>query len=57
MKSISIVHEFMDGFPIDVSGVSLYIDIDFDIDMERVTTPIYIPPSHMALAELKRLMY
>lgn len=30
----------MDRFPIDVSGVSLYIDIDFDIDMELVTTPI-----------------
>lgn len=48
---IPIVFEFKEVFLIMFSGIPLDRDIDFCIDLEFYTRPIFIPPYHMALVE------
>ncbi|XP_055814099.1 uncharacterized protein LOC129883465 [Solanum dulcamara] len=55
IESISIVREFMDVFPADLPGMPPDRDIDFCIDLEPDTRPIFIPPYRMAPAELREL--
>ncbi|WMV37264.1 hypothetical protein MTR67_030649, partial [Solanum verrucosum] len=55
MDSVPVVREFIDVFPTNLSGVPPDRDIDFSIDLELRTKPIFIPPYRMALAELKEL--
>ena len=55
IDSVSIVNEFEDVFPEDLSGISIERKIDFCIDLDPNTKPIYIPPYTMALAKLKDL--
>ena len=55
IESVSIVHEFLYVFPADLPGMPQDRDIDFCIDMEPGTRPIFIPPYRMAPAELREL--
>ena len=55
MESFSIVREFLDVFPADLPGMPPDKDIDFCIDLEPGTRPIYIPPYRMAPTELREL--
>ncbi|XP_070025556.1 uncharacterized protein [Nicotiana sylvestris] len=55
IDSVSVVREFTDVFPSDLSGMPLDCDIDFYIDLAPGTQPIYIPPYRMAPKELKEL--
>ena len=50
-----MVHEFLDVFPPDLSGMSPDRDIDFCIDLEPGTRPISIPPYIIAPTELREL--
>ena len=43
IESISIVHKFLDVFPVDLPGMPPDRDIDFCIDLEPGTRPISIP--------------
>ncbi|XP_070057252.1 uncharacterized protein [Nicotiana tomentosiformis] len=51
IELVPIVREF----PVDLLGMPLDRDIDFDIDLVPCTQPISIPPYRMALVELKEL--
>ncbi|WMV36959.1 hypothetical protein MTR67_030344 [Solanum verrucosum] len=55
MDSIPLVRKFLNVFAIDLPSVPLDRDIDFAIDLELGTKPIFIPPYHMAPVELKEL--
>ena len=55
LESIPVVSEFSEVFPTNFSGLPLDRDIVFCIDVEPGTRPIYIPPYHMAPAEVKEL--
>ena len=55
IEFVSIVREFLDVFPADLPGMPPDRDIDFCIDLEPGTRPIFIPPYRMALAELREL--
>ena len=50
IESVSIVREFPDVFPADLSGMPPDRDIDFGIDLESGTRPISIPHYRMAQA-------
>ena len=50
MDSVPVVQEFLDVFPPDR-------DINFAIDLETDSKPIFIPPYRMAPVELKGLKY
>jgi len=56
MDFVSVVREFLDVFHY-VLGIPWDRDIDFAIDLDSGTKPIFIPPYHMAPAELKELKY
>ena len=55
IESVSIVREFLDVFPADLSGMPPDRDINFCIDHVTGTFPISIPPYRMAPAELREL--
>ena len=55
IESVSIVREFLDVFPADLSCMPPDRDIDFCIDLEPGTRPISILHYRMALAELWEL--
>lgn len=55
VDSAYIVWVFADVFPIDLYGLLLESDMNFDIDLELGTHLISIPPYRMALAKLKDL--
>ena len=50
--SVPVVCDFVYVFPTDLPGLPLSRDIDFAIDLELGTRPIFIPPYRMAPAEL-----
>ena len=53
IESVSIVREFLDVFPADLSVMPPDRDIDFCIDLEPGTSSISIPTYRMAPAELR----
>ncbi|KAH0709366.1 hypothetical protein KY284_010793 [Solanum tuberosum] len=55
IESISIVREFAVVFPADLPGMPPDRDIDFCIDLEPGTRPIFVPPYRLASAELREL--
>ena len=55
IDTVSIVNEFMDVFPEDLSGIPLSREVDFGIELEPGTGPISKAPYRMAPAELKEL--
>ncbi|WMV10300.1 hypothetical protein MTR67_003685 [Solanum verrucosum] len=55
MDFVYVVREFLDVFPIDFQGVPPDRGINFDIDLESSTKPIFIPLYHMSLAKLNEL--
>ena len=55
LDSVSVVHEFIDVFPVDLLGMPLDCDIDFSIDVESGTKPNFIRPYRMAPTKLKEL--
>ena len=55
IESVSVVREFLDVFPADLPRMPPDRDIDFCIDLEPGTRPIFIPPYRMAPAELREL--
>ena len=55
IESVSIVREFLDVFPPHLPGMPPDRDIDFCIDLEPGTHPIFIPPYRMAPAKLMEL--
>ncbi|KAH0662286.1 hypothetical protein KY284_027217 [Solanum tuberosum] len=55
LMSVSVVREFPEVFPDDLSGVPPEREIDFGIDILLDTPPISIPLYRMAPAELKEL--
>ncbi|XP_070036942.1 uncharacterized protein [Nicotiana tomentosiformis] len=55
IDSVSVVLDFSDVFPTDLSDMQPNRDIDFGIDLVRGTQPISIPPYPMAPTELKEL--
>ncbi|KAF3659901.1 hypothetical protein FXO37_13759 [Capsicum annuum] len=55
IESVSVVSEFQDVFPSDLSGMPPDRDIDFCIDLESSTYPIPILPYQIASAELRKL--
>ncbi|WMV19251.1 hypothetical protein MTR67_012636, partial [Solanum verrucosum] len=55
IESIHVVSKLREMFPTDLSAISLDRDIDFCIDFEPGTRPIYIPPYRMAPTELRDL--
>jgi hypothetical protein len=54
-ESISIVEEFMDVFPEELSGMPPERDVEFYIDLIPGTAPIAKRPYHMAPTELAEL--
>ena len=54
-ESVSMVREFLDVFPADLSGMPPDRDIHFCIDLDPGTRLISIPPYRMAPAELREL--
>ena len=57
IDSVPVVHEFPDVFPYDLPDVPPDRDINFAIDLETDSKPIFIPPYRMAPVELKGLKY
>ncbi|XP_070046763.1 uncharacterized protein [Nicotiana tomentosiformis] len=55
VKSVPVVKEFPDVFPVDLMGMPPDRDIDFSINLLSGTQPISIPPYCMAPVELKEL--
>ncbi|XP_070011329.1 uncharacterized protein [Nicotiana sylvestris] len=53
IDSVPVVRDFLDIFPVGLSGMPPDRDIDFGIDLVRGTQPISIPPCCMVIAELK----
>ena len=54
-RNISVVQEFSDVFPEEISGMPPPKEVEFCIDLIRGSTPISKGPHRMALAELKEL--
>ncbi|XP_070050886.1 uncharacterized protein [Nicotiana tomentosiformis] len=54
--SIPIVREFPEVFPTDLPGMPADRDINFCIDLDPGTQPIFILPYYMAPPELKELL-
>ena len=55
LEDISIIKEFPDVFPDDISGLPPDREVEFTIDLIPETEPISIPPYRMAPAELREL--
>lgn len=55
LDSISTVHEFPDIFPIDLLGIAFASDIEFVIDLEPGSQPIFKEPYRMATTKVKKL--
>ena len=55
LEDISIIKEFLDVFPDDISGLPPDREVEFTIDLIPETEPISIPPYRMAPAELREL--
>ena len=55
LEDASVVRDFPDVFPNDLSGLPAEREIDFPIDLVPGTAPISLPPYRMAPAELKEL--
>lgn len=55
IKSIPMVCEFPNVFPVDLPRLPLEHDVNFTIDIDSSTKPISISSDRMALAELKEL--
>ena len=55
IKSILVVSKFNEVFPNDLTGMPPNRDIDFCIDLEPSTRPIFIPLYHMAPEELREI--
>ncbi|XP_060212005.1 uncharacterized protein LOC132639583 [Lycium barbarum] len=55
LVSVPIVSKFAEVFPIDLLAMPLDHDIEFCIDLDTGTRPIFIQPYHMAPAELTEL--
>ena len=53
--SIPFVSQFSEVFPNDLPGIPPDRDIDFCIDLEPSTRPIFIPLYHMAPEELREI--
>jgi hypothetical protein len=54
-SEVSMVNEFLDVFPKELSGMPLDRDIEFLIELKLGTTPIYKTPYRMATLELVEL--
>jgi hypothetical protein len=54
-SEVSMVNEFLDVFPEELSGMPLDRDIEFLIELKLGTTPIYKTPYRMATLELVEL--
>ncbi|WMV40970.1 hypothetical protein MTR67_034355 [Solanum verrucosum] len=55
IRSIHVVSEFREVFLVDLPGMPPDRDINFCIDLEPGTRPIFIPPYRMAPVELREL--
>ena len=55
IEQVSIVKEFIDVFPDDLPGPPPNREIEFCIDLDSGTKPIFMAPYRMAPAELKEL--
>ena len=55
LRSVSIVREFSDVFPEDLSGLPPDRELKFGIELLPGSTPISIPSYRMGLIELKEL--
>ncbi|XP_070034937.1 uncharacterized protein [Nicotiana tomentosiformis] len=55
IESVSVVRDFPDVFPAELSGMPPNKDMDFGINLVSGTQHICIPPYRMTLAELKEL--
>lgn len=55
LKDISVVYEFPDVFPEEISGFLPVREIDFTIELMPRTAPISTAPNRMAPAELREL--
>ena len=55
LEDISIIKEFPDVFPVDISGLPPDREVEFTIDLIPETEPISIPPYRMAPAEMREL--
>ena len=55
LEDISIVKEFPDVFPDDISGLPPDREVEFTIDLIPGIKPISIPPYRMSPAELREL--
>jgi hypothetical protein len=55
LDKVPIVREFIDVFPDDLPGLSLYMEIEFCIDLVPGIEPISMAPYRMAQAELREL--
>ena len=52
LASIPMVYEFLDVFPQDLLGLPPNRDVEFSIELESGTTPIWRRPYRMAPKEL-----
>ena len=55
LASISMVYEFLDVFPEDLSGLPPDRDVEFAIELEPSTAPISRRPYRMAPKELAKM--
>ncbi|WMV49990.1 hypothetical protein MTR67_043375 [Solanum verrucosum] len=55
IESIPVVSEFLEVFPTDLPSIPSDRDIDFYINLDLSTRPIYIPPYQMAQTELREI--
>lgn len=55
LKQVTIIREFLDVFPIELSGLPPDREIELNIDVVLGTQPIFVPPCRMAPTELKEL--
>ena len=55
LESILVVSEFLEVFPTDLPDVPPDSDIDFYINVDLGTKPIFVPPYRITLAGLKEL--
>jgi hypothetical protein len=55
LEDIHVVHEFLDAFPNDLSGMPPNRAIEFNIELQPSTTPIFKAPYKMSQEELAEL--
>ena len=55
LASVTVVYEFLDGFPKDLHGLPLDRDVEFAIELELGTTHISWCPYRMAPKELAEM--